>query len=70
MCSQYFFDEVKKEKERLLNVTEAARVLGMSEDWLRLAEKRGKIPRARRDINNWRVYSQEDIALIKKLLNR
>jgi DNA-binding transcriptional MerR regulator len=56
--------------ERLLNVTEAARVLGMSEDWLRLAEKRGKIPKARRDLNNWRVYSQEDIALIKKFLRR
>jgi DNA-binding transcriptional MerR regulator len=56
--------------ERLINVCEAARELGMSEDWLRLAEKKGKIPKARRDLNNWRVYSQEDIAMIKKILGR
>jgi DNA-binding transcriptional MerR regulator len=56
--------------ERLINVCEAARELGMSEDWLRLAEKKGKIPKARRDLNNWRVYSQEDITVIKKILGR
>jgi DNA-binding transcriptional MerR regulator len=59
-----------KNMERLLNVCEAARELGMSEDWLRVAEARGKIPKAKRDLNNWRVYSREDLALIKKLLRR
>jgi DNA-binding transcriptional MerR regulator len=56
--------------ERLLNVSEAARELGMSADWLRDAEARKKIPKARRDLNSWRIYSQEDLDLIKKLMGR
>jgi len=54
--------------ERTLTVTEAARELGRSERWLRDAEAKGKIPKARRDLNNWRVYTEEDIAKIRQLL--
>ena len=53
---------------RVLTVSEAARELGRSEKWLRNAERKGKIPRARRDLNGWRVYTPEDIAKLQKLL--
>lgn len=54
--------------DRILTVSEAARELGRSEKWLRNAEAKGKIPRARRDLNCWRVYTEEDVAKIKELL--
>jgi len=53
---------------KLMRVSGAARQIGCSERWLREAEKLGKIPKARRNLNNWRVYTQEDISLIKELL--
>jgi len=53
---------------KVLTVLEAARELGCSERWLREAEKAGKLPRARRDLNNWRVYTQEDIEHLRQLL--
>ena len=49
-------------------VSEVARKLGRSERWLRDAEKKGKIPKARRDLNGWRVYTFEDIEQIRTLL--
>jgi len=54
--------------EKTLTVSEAARELGRSERWLRDAERKGKIPKAKRDYNGWRVYRQEDIAQLKGLL--
>ena len=56
------------EMGKVLTVLEAARELGCSERWLREAEKAGKLPRARRDLNNWRVYTQEDIEHLRQLL--
>ena len=53
---------------KLFRVSETARELGISEAWLRRAEKSGRIPKARRDLNQWRVYSQEDLELIRTLL--
>ena len=53
---------------RLMKVSEVAREIGHSTDWLREAERKGKIPRARRDLNCWRVYTEEDVAKIKELL--
>ncbi len=52
----------------ILTVSEAARELGRSEKWLRIAEAKGKIPKARRNLNGWRVYTKEDIAQIRELL--
>lgn len=49
-------------------ITQAARQIGCSERWLREAPKKGKIPTARRDVNGWRTYTQEDIDIIKALL--
>jgi DNA-binding transcriptional MerR regulator len=53
---------------KLFRVSETARELGISEAWLRRAEKSGRIPKARRDLNKWRVYSQEELELIRTLL--
>jgi DNA-binding transcriptional MerR regulator len=54
--------------QKALTVAEAARELGRSERWLRQAEHKGKIPKARRDLNGWRVYTLQDIATIRELL--
>jgi hypothetical protein len=53
---------------KLLRDNEAARELGVSEAWLRRTEGRVGIPRARRDRNNWRVYTREDIAMLRAVL--
>lgn len=53
---------------KVLTVSEAARELGRSEKWLRNAERMGRIPKARRDLNGWRVYTSEDIAKLYKLI--
>ena len=53
---------------RLFKVHEVARELGCSENWLRRSEQRGRIPRARRDMNGWRVYTEEDVAILREIL--
>jgi DNA-binding transcriptional MerR regulator len=53
---------------RLLKVNEVARELGCSESWLRRSEQRGRIPKARRDINGWRVYTDEDVNTLRQIL--
>ena len=53
---------------RFFTVSEAARELGRSAEWLRNAETNGKIPKARRDINGWRVYNKEDLDRLKRLI--
>jgi len=53
---------------KILKVSEAARELGRSERWLRNAERKGKIPKARRDLNGWRVYTSDDIAKLRELI--
>ena len=52
----------------IIRVSEAARRIGRSERWLRNAEAKDKIPRARRDLNNWRVYTEEDIKRIEAII--
>jgi len=54
--------------EKYLKVSEVARQIGRSERWLRESEAKGKIPKARRDLNNWRIYTEEDIQRIMALL--
>lgn len=53
---------------KILIVSEAARELGRSEKWLRNAERQGKIPKAKRDLNGWRVYTLENIARLQELI--
>jgi len=59
---------VEGDMMRVLRVADVARELGYSERFLREAKKRGKIPRARRDLNGWRVYTEEDVERLRELL--
>jgi DNA-binding transcriptional MerR regulator len=52
----------------LITVSKAARQLGCSERWIREAENAGKIPKARRNINGWRIFTEEDIKAIRRLI--
>lgn len=49
-------------------IGQVARELGVSTDWLRRAERDGRLPRARRHMSGWRVYSAKDVAVIRALL--
>jgi DNA-binding transcriptional MerR regulator len=42
-------------------ISEAARELGISAEWLRVGERRGFFPPALRDRNGHRYYTEEDI---------
>ena len=42
-------------------ISEAARELGISAEWLRVGEKRGYFPLALRDRNGYRYYMEEEI---------
>ena len=54
------------------SISEAARELGLSAEWLRQGEKRGSLPPARRDRNGHRYYTQDDIERLqrRRLLRR
>jgi DNA-binding transcriptional MerR regulator len=53
---------------QLMTISEVARELGISVDWLRRAEKVGTIPRARRWVSGWRVYSTEEVERLRGIL--
>jgi molybdopterin-binding protein len=48
--------------------TEVCELLGVSAKSLYLWEKGGLIPAPRRDARNWRTYSQDDVAAIRRFL--
>ena len=54
-------------KDIIFSVSEAARELGLSADWLRRGEKEGSLPTAKRDRNGYRYYTTDDI---ERLRNR
>ena len=58
---------MKTETQRTYSISEAARELGLSAEWLRQGEKRGSLPLAKRDRNDYRYYTPEDI---ERLRNR
>jgi DNA-binding transcriptional MerR regulator len=45
-------------------ISEAARKLGISAEWLRVGERRGYFPPARRDRNGHRYYTADDLERI------
>ena len=49
-----------------LHISEAARQLGVTPKHLRLLEREGRIPPARRDFNG-RIYSDFDITLLQRM---
>jgi DNA-binding transcriptional MerR regulator len=59
-------------KPTIYSISEAARKLGLSAEWLRQGEKRGALPLAKRDRNGYRYYTEEDIERLRnrRLLRR
>lgn len=49
-----------------VHIGEAARRLGVSPEHLRALERRNRIPKPARDFNG-RVYSEDDLALLRSL---
>ena len=52
----------------LLTRTQVCQLLGVSPKSLYLWERDGRIPSPRRDRRNWRVYSPQNVAAIRKFL--
>jgi DNA-binding transcriptional MerR regulator len=52
---------VKEKRRTTYRISEAARELGISAEWLRVGERRGFFPPALRDRNGHRYYTEEDI---------
>jgi DNA-binding transcriptional MerR regulator len=52
---------MKENRRTTYRISEAARELGISAEWLRVGEKRGYFPLALRDRNGHRCYTQDDI---------
>lgn len=62
---------MKKQRKRLFSIQEIADELGVHKYTIYNWEKAGKMPKAKRDpMNNYRVYSEEDLRKIKKLSGR
>jgi DNA-binding transcriptional MerR regulator len=59
--------QAEQREQRIYNISQTARVLGLSAEWLRQGERRGSLPLARRDRNGYRYYTTEDI---ERLRNR
>ncbi len=47
-------------------ISEAARELGISAEWLRVGERRGYFPPAPRDRNGHRYYTEEDLKRMRE----
>jgi DNA-binding transcriptional MerR regulator len=56
----------------IYSISEAARELSLSAEWLREGEKRGALPPARRDRNGYRYYTLSDLERLRnrRLLRR
>jgi len=52
--------------DKVVHISEAAKRLGVTPEHLRVLERKGRIPPARRDFNG-RIYSEFDIALLKSM---
>ena len=59
-------------RQPIYSISEAARELALSAEWLREGEKRGALPLARRDSNGYRYYTPADIERLRnrRLLER
>ena len=61
-----------KIERSIFSISEVARELGLSAEWLREGEKRGSLPPAKRDRNGYRYYTLQDIERLRnrRLLER
>jgi len=63
--------KIKINGKKYHTVSEACKMLGIFKNTLYNWERKGKIPKAYRDpMSGWRLYSPEDIEIIKKLSGR
>jgi DNA-binding transcriptional MerR regulator len=53
-------------RRTIYRISEAARELGISAEWLRVGERRGFFPPALRDRNGHRYYTEEDLERMRK----
>lgn len=53
---------------RPANTVQAAKALGISKSTLLRLLKAGKVQEVGRDRNNWRVFTEDDIARIRRVL--
>ena len=51
--------------DRRYTITEAARTIGVRPETIKRWERAGKIPTAKRDWRNWRVYVEQDIQVLR-----
>ena len=61
---------MKENRHTTYKISEAARELGISAEWLRVGEKRGFFPSALRDRNGHRYYTEEDIERMRSRSSR
>jgi DNA-binding transcriptional MerR regulator len=54
-------------EQRTLTISQAAEALGVGPAWLRLGERLGALPVARRTTSGWRYYTPEDIERLRRL---
>ena len=48
---------------------QVARIFGRSPDWLKMLERLGVIPRARRDFSGYRFYLPGDVEEIRRIVH-
>jgi methanogenic corrinoid protein MtbC1 len=63
-------DLMPKPEGRLYSIREAARLLGLEPSTLRAWERRHGLPRPRRAANGYRLYSEADLELLRRLKTR
>jgi len=51
-----------------MRVSDVARELGVSADWLRRLERQGRLIPARRDVNGYRRYTTRDVSRVRAVL--
>jgi DNA-binding transcriptional MerR regulator len=57
-------------RRTIYRISEAARELGISAEWLRVGERRGFFPPAPRDHNGHRYYTEEDLERMRSKASR
>jgi len=61
-------EEKAMRRDRRMLIGDVASSLGISSEWLRQLERTGRIPPARRDINGYRRYDEQDLERLRAIL--
>lgn len=57
-----------EEKKKLYRLTEFATMVGVYRDTVRNWQKRGILPDRRNPVNNYRVFTDEDVATVRRIV--